>query len=386
MDNSFLRLEKDFATAINTDESPAVEIHYRGAIQLLPNETYLQISNSKTDIIFNDNYEVFYVDECGNELIEVTNKIFINEFVDNNGIKQITWEFINPPEMYLVPVSLRFINNDNGDTWYTNLFLSTDYESKFTSRLDYKSKGYHYGTQYNVADFYQSIRLRFWFTNKVNESERKEYHQKSTDITVSARNTKKRKERFTLENFDIFTIDRLEDIITNTYVYLNFVRHYSSIPIEFPERSGNTNMFEDEMLLNKSEDDVFEFSYQIYTGLQVVKFIPSGTFTTGAVIPQINVTFNQNITLGTGEINLYQSNGALLNTFNETELQVSGNQISIITPIIMPNTDSYYLTIGQGLVEAVEPFEGITNTTTWTYNIQGADFDATFFNNNDFLT
>ncbi len=382
MDNSFLRLEKDFESAKKKSRSPAVNIFHTAAIQLLPGETYLQISNSKSDIIFNGNYEVFFVNECGVKIQDVTGSVFIKEFIDTNGIKQVAWEFVNIYEYYTTPICLMFRNTTNNDTWWTNLFLSTSYEKEFTTRLDYKSKGFHYGTQYNIADYYQSIRLRVFFDNIINESERSEYHQISTGDTVSARNIKKRKERYLLEYFDEFTIDRLEDIITSDELYLDFRRFSSSTPIEFPDREGNSNSMEGEMILNPINTNDLVFNFQIYETIRAVSFTPSGIVSTNDNLQTFEVLFNQNIQLNTGEIRLYGMNGDLISIFDSTELSVTDNRLFPTNPISLPSGSEgiYYFNIDEGLISGGDVFKGIVNDSTWRYELKNPEYDDSEYN------
>jgi len=386
MDNSFLRLKDTFSEAISVNENAQASILSFGAIQLCPGETYLQISNSETDIVFNDSYDVFLVDECGNELVNVTSYIKILEFTDSNGINQITWEFINENDFPSNIVSLRFRNTVNNDTWWTNFFMTTSYEKEFTTRLDYKNKGDLYGTQYSRSDYYQSIRLRFWYKNRINESERDEYHEISTNRTVSTRNIKKRKSRYILEYFDEFTQDRLEDTITSTELYVNNIRAYSSTPIEFGEPEATANDFEAEMFLNRDDTQKFAFENQLFLPLVVTQYFPEGTYTILSVPPDGKVLFSENIVLNsTGTIKLYNQANVLRSTFNPSDMSVSGNRLDIpgLTAEIFSN-GVYYLHISADLISSVsgQTFQGVNDTTTWQISIQLPDYSSADYSDN----
>lgn len=99
MDYSFLRLKDNFKDAFKVSENPTYEIEYVGQVHLVPNETYLQITNSDIDISFT-NLKVEIVDYCNNVLENVTDRVFWQSFTDSNGIRQIVWEYINTVDYY----------------------------------------------------------------------------------------------------------------------------------------------------------------------------------------------------------------------------------------------------------------------------------------------
>ncbi len=268
IDYSFLRLRDNLADAINLNESPANTFEYIGQVQLLPTETYVQISNSPTSINLSS-WEAHLVDACGVEVLDITNNMFITNFIDSNGRSQIVWEFINRFEYWSKPLSIRFTETSNGLTWFTNLFVSTADESELTVRFDYKNNKYHYGTEYERADYYQSIRLLCYYKNKINESERTEYHQITTDITVPTRNIRKIKERYLLDDLDDWSSLRLETLLSSNQIYIDDSRSYSTTPLEFIEGELDSNIALHEMIVNKDYTDTFTFSFQIFEGFNL---------------------------------------------------------------------------------------------------------------------
>ena len=393
-DYSFLRLRDNFEDAKNLNESPSIDIFYAGQVHLLPGETYLQITNSPTDIAFSGNFEVFLVDDCNNDVENITANVAIQQFIDRNGVRQIIWEWVNNSEIPNRLVSLRFRNTVNNDTWWTNLFLSTAQRQRFTARYDYKSNAVYYGTDYGNADFYQSIRLSTYFNNDVNESTRTEYHQISTDITLSGRNVRDFREQYICHQFNQFTVRRLELMITSDFVYIDNVRTFSSTPIEFIEREGDSDYAEYEMIVNKNYAQLFTFNYQIHIPIAVTSFNPTGSFVTGSTFNTFSIVFNDTITLEQGSITVFDagSNTAIgqfdqslmsLAGANTLNIDVSGN-----SDVQSPATGNYYVQVSQGLVNwlGVEPFEGVDDATTWTFSLGSADFIDTDFNDNDFFT
>jgi hypothetical protein len=389
IDYSFLRLKTSFTEAVNTQPVPVTEF-YAGNVHLIPNETYFQITNSETSIYTGNDMEVYLIDDCQTELEDITNYVFIEPFTDDNGISQISWELVNSFEYGYKPLSLKFVNPNNQDTWYTNFFVSTALNSDKTFRLDYKSSRTHYGTQYVRAPYYQAIRLEGYFNNKLNQSERNEYHQISTDLTVHARNVKKIKCRYVLEDYDEFITERLESAIINQTVYIDGVRCYSSDPIEFAEREGDSNISEQEMLLSKNLSDTFIYSFQIFDGIQVISYTPFGNYITGTIFTKYVLGFNVPITVNTGNAYYYNTAGlqeiyteSVMTVANNTELRIDVQSTSGENPI----DDDHHVLVDSGLITfGGATWGGISDVSQWIFTLGAADYDSADYDSNDYFT
>ena len=390
MDYSFLNLKQTLNEALATSRSPVVEIFYWGQVHLKPGEAYLQITNSNTSIFMTD-YKVEVIGVCGTVLEEVTDFVFIEPFVDSKGVTQIAWEWINGSDHNYRPVCLKFTNTVSGDIWYTNPFVTSASGHEFTNRLDYKSSDPHYGTEYDRAAYYQSIRLSMYFNNLQNESEREEYHQISTDVTVSARNIRKIKDRYILHEFDEFTTDKLEIALTSDFMYLAGVRQYSSVPIEYDAREGDSNLKERECFLSSNFDDTYTWDYQIFEGFNVVSYTPSGDYLTGTTWQSYVIQWSSPVTLQTGTVRLYNSSDMLLETYTEADMQVVGGGLNLKIDVQAsagesPADGTYYLKYDAGIVS----FAGIDNDavdddTTWTFTLSAGEYDSLEYDNNEYF-
>lgn len=385
MDSSFLRLRNSFEDAKNLDESRAIELEYIGQVHLVPNETYLQITNNPTGVNLS-NIEVYIVDYCDNTLADATNNVFWTAFTDSNGFTQIAWEFINKWDFATKPVALKFVELSNNDTYWTNFFITTDYRSEYTTRIDYKNNGFHYGTEYDRADYYQSIRLTCYYNNPINESERAEYHQISTDITVPQRNINKQKERFILDEFDYFTARRLEFLLSSSEIYFDNKRYYNTTPLEYGEREGDSNLFQGEMLLNPT-DDTFTFSYQLFPGFEFIR-VPEGNYSLATYPDVLTATFSIPISLGTGTLTVYDaSDNSVLATYTESDITITNTELSIpsFTGLISGNGE-FYINFTQGLVKYLNlEIDAIFNSTDWAWTIQGGDYSSSDYSNDYFI-
>ncbi len=406
LDNSFIRIRDNFEDATDTNFSPATELSYAGyPIQLLPGETTLQISNSPTSINLTS-FEVHLIDSCEEVLEEVTENFFITPFIDDNGITQIIWEWVNDSEFPNQVVIIRFTDLSSGDFYYTNPFLTTVEESNLTSRFDYRSANEHEETQYQVAGnnlqgtgFYQSIRLKAYYNNKKNESERNEYHQISTNITISARNIRKIKSRYILDAWDDFSIDRLEVLVTNDEVYLMDQtentpnRVFNSDPLDFVEREADSDMSEKEVIFSTDFTQTFTFNQQIYSGVNDIAFAPTGSFLTGATIVEYSMTLTTTALLsGTGTVKVFNSaTDALLVTYDNSDFAVISSfkmrALAAATAGENPADATYYVNVTAGFFTTLGlPNDAITDKTTWTFTFAPADYLGADFSGTDYLT
>jgi len=395
LDYSFIRLRDNYAEACDTSFSPAVELSYAGyGIHLIPGETYFQISNSPTNINL-ETYEVHVLNTCGEVLEEITAYIFIQGFTDSNGIKQIAWEWVCGQDYPQGVISLRFTDTGSGNFYYTNYFNCSKYDSELTARFEYKSSNPHYGTQYDRADFYQAIRIKAIYNNLLNESERNEYHQISTDITVDTRNIRKIKERYYLEALDDWTILRLETLLTNEEVYIDAYRKYSTTPIEMVERELDSDISEKEFIVNPDYSQEFTYEWQIFEGIDVVEYIPFGTYSSGTQIPKYGVNYNAPVTLNTGsgkKITVYDaSDDSVLVTYDVDDFGVVAmttlRNDAAGTPGEYPADGNYYVHMDEEFAYILGiPNEEISDSVTWVFQLTGGEYEETEYNNDEYLT
>ncbi len=89
-------------------------------------------------------------------------------------------------------------------------------------------------------------------------------------------------------------------------------------------------------------------------------------------------TFNRNITLGTGTLKVFKDN-ALFLTFTENDIEVEDNVFTIDVTDLFPNNGEYYINFTTGLFVSIlgEVYEGITNTTDWTFIIGDGQYENT---------
>ena len=378
-DYSFLRLNTDFNQA-KSDMMVDSEYFYNGGICLHPQETYLQTTNSKTSIAFDESYKVEIINCSGSVLKDITSNVYIHEFQDNNGIYQISFEILPiEQDFYFERLYLKLTHTTSTLVLYSNGFFLTAETDKDTFRVDYKSYREYKGTNYVLADFYQSIRL-FGYFNAISE-------KKDSKVYTEV-NGKIRKSRV-IQSFE-YTFD-LEDINTNVYkslavalesdlVYINGLKAEILETLTADERKGKSNIFDANFKCQLNEDEVYLDTFQIAPQIGFTELIPLGLYTLSSIPLVGKLAFNYNIAFGSGTLKLYDYDTDTL--LNSITINIDVNYFDFTMPIL-PN-GNYYFLFDSNLVTSVEEIS-ITDKEVWKFSITDGEFDSTEFNNDEFL-
>lgn len=367
-DLSFIRLEPNFEDAKYTRTSPLASLFSFGQICLSPKETYLQTTNTKLGIAFDGNYAVYIVDCNGVELQNITSNVAINER-NVNDIPQIDFEIINiGVDYYAKTVYLKFKHIVSNYVWYSNPLNITNYFLKQSSRFDYK----------NATDtFYQSIRLKTFFTVNDAESESSQYVTYEGK-KITSRLIQTEFEKYTFEKIDNFTYRRLNNLLSRNIIYLNGNRLTDKQVLPSKEMVGNSNIFNIDFKVAIDYNEVYNSQYQIFETLQLITKIPFGTVTSATSIVG---TFNQPIILGVGNIRIYES-GVLIATYNQSSINVAGNQFTL-NIVDITDLGDYSIQIDSGLFSTSigDVYQGINNNTDWVFTIGLGEYESTEYSN-----
>ena len=382
MDFSFIRLEPTLKDALNVGNPNPVSIQYPTGVQLSPRESYLQISNVKNGIAFDENYTV-HVCECdGTELLDITDKVEILEFSGQNGKDQIFWECLPIiTDFYRKPVILKFNHTVSEFVWYSNPINISDYQKELTTRFVYKNIGNFEGITYANADFYQSIRLRCYYTQVGNEVEVEDYRQISSNITVSSNARIYRNRKFIFDYFDGFTFERLQVLLAHSIKYADSIRISNNPTVSVDDRKGDTPLHTGEFTSGMNYNEMYIDALQLHEDFELISFIPENTYTPANFPQEINGTFNRTFDLGVGQIQIYTAGGVLVETLTQSDLTVTttGFQANLLESY---SAGSYYVLITEGLFTSAvdEPFS-VTTTSDLVFTIANAEFDSNDFNN-----
>lgn len=388
VDYSFIRLSTTLQKALTLGDSPVSTIFVSDIIQLLPNEVYLQITNTPEGIAFDGNYQVLVTDCEGLQLADITSNVAIEQFTDNNGLPQIKFELLNlGVDFYKRPVLLKFVHTVSNAFWYSNPICITSYRSNYTTRFDYRSYKDFYGTAYNIADCYQSIRLACFFDLPDAESSSEEYTQIDGN-KVTSRLIQTDYHKFVFDKIDSFTYQRLNKLLTNSVIYVNGIRMTDKVVNNSGDRIGDTNWFSLDFKIAINYNEQFTPTTQIFEPLELLEKSPLGNYTLSGLPIEIIGTFNRNVNLNFGNVYLYKDN-VLFQTYasDNDALAVIDNVLYINIEGIITENGAYYVNIDSGMfTDNLGNTIEITNTTDWAFEVLDGEFSSTDFDNTEFLT
>jgi hypothetical protein len=371
MDYSFIKLSKT-----TEDENPKIsQINYSDCVQLLPSESYLQITNNIDGIAFDTDFAVFVVNCQNDTLADITTNVSIYEFTDIKGIQQIAFELnFLTIDFGFQPVKLKFVKTTGSDIWYSNEILITEEAEEQTTRFDYKANGYFHGISYDVLDFYQSIRLRCFFDRLDNETEVKDYYQISKGNTISTRALLKELSHYKFVNINPFVFTRINVLLIHDIIYVDGLRMTNKTNVKGSERLGYSNLSEGEFSAYINNSDIFTFEYQIYEALRIIENNPVGQISIYEFIGQIEFITNKlDATLNSAGkfIKLKDSLGNVLFSYDCSYLIFDGTYFYISMYPFTPSVGSYTIELPSGLFSST--FE-TTSAYSWSFNIVAGDY------------
>ena len=376
-DFSFLRLNTSFEVA-KSDELIDSEYFYNQTIIFHPQEKYLQISNSNVDIAFDDSYTAELIDCCGNVVFDITDKVFINEAQDNNGIYQIAFE-IAPilQDFYYQKLYLKLTQIGGDCIVYSNAFIVTSEEEKNSFRLDYKSYQKYDGIHYNLFNYYQSIRLIGSYVLPIPKEDSQIYTQLNGVIRKS-RVIKSVDKQYSIDAIESLNIESLFSALNSDVCYLNGVRITTVQAPSVGERIGMSNLFPLNFTAGFNYSDTYTDVYQILPPLVFLSKEPLGSYTP-ITIPLIGeAIFNHDLADNGNTIKMYNyDTDALI-----AEISLTGG-FTFSKPVLI--NGNYYI-----LTNVITDIYGqtiqVTSKEDWKFSIGDGEFDVTEFDSTEFFT
>jgi len=381
VDYSFLRLKENFNEA-KSDMMIESEYFYNGGICLHPSETYLQITNSNTSIAFDESYKVELINCSGSVVKDITSKVYINEFQDNNGIYQIAFEILPIlDDFYFERLYLKFTHTTSELILYSNGFFLTAEREKETFRLDYKSYREYKGTNYVLADYYQSVRLLGYYNGITETKDSKVYTEINGKIRKS-RVIQSFEYAYNLEDVDTFTYQRLAVALENDLVYINGVKAEVLETLTASERKEKANIFDCNFSTQLDYSEVYTDVFQIAPIFNYTSLIPLGDYTL-VTIPTSGVAeFNYNISYVSGNLKLYDYDTDTL--LNELSISITDNYFSFTMPIL-PN-GTYYFVFDNLVANEYGNEISITDKEIWKFKITNGDYSNLHYSNTNYFT
>lgn len=371
MDYSFLKLYKnDFSSALKNDNLNLFAIPYSGFIQMSTEDVFLQISNCKENIAFAGNLQAEIINNCQEVLLDITDDFFYKEFTNSNGIKQISFSFGNIGVEFYETVHLKLSHTLSDNVWYSNPFIISDNLLENTTLFWYKNESYFNGVDYNRANYFQKIRVATWQDDVDIQEESEEYTQLSGYVN-SSRKIITDIEKYAMYSCDIFTYKRLVSLLSHDIIYINNYRITNKPKVSKGERKIDSNFFEVNFDTNPSDEYLANF-YEIYEPLGLVQKFPFGNYILGSLIPNVSGTFNKNISIGTGNIEIIGKQN-----FTVSQISLPTNKSFLVNTATLQN-----LPLGTYTVEIESTLFGISET--WEFLIVNRQYKQGQYKSNQY--
>ena len=374
--------KNDFLSAIKGENPNVSTLNYEGVIQMLTNETFMIVSESDFDISFAGGITVELVDCNNNVITNIDSNFFYEGFIDNNGIAQIAYEFgMIGTDYWTRPLHLKITDTINGNEFYSNSFLVSDYKSDLTSRFDYYKDNYM-----------QSVRLAGMYEQTTaNKQDYKQYTQ-FDGKQVNYRNITTYLRKVLIDKVDFNVCDKLHEIINCPIVYFNNQRVTIS-DYKVGERVGDTNFISGgEFLVNKS-GQTYTFVYQLFVGFILVDRLPLNesiytetAFSSSILANGLELEFNRVVSWSeTISVDIYKDNILLLTVTNLSFFYITDTRIGIDISAGTFTNGAYSIVIAPNQIySGLEYFNGFA-FNEWTFTIADGEYSNTDYNT-EFLT
>jgi len=277
-------------------------------------------------------------------------------------------------DFYSNPLHLKLTDLVNGNIYYSNSFLITNYNSDISTRVDY----------WDVSDLYKrSIRLANCFDQTPqNELSSKQYTT-STGSRVNYRQITTYLRKYVIDSLDYFINDRLPILINSDNVYLNGVGAVIS-DLKTDERIVDSNLLKAEFIVNL-QNTKYDWEFQIYEPLQVIEQGPInlGVYSLSTFSTTASLTFNKNISLLSGTTIILYKDGVFV---GEAVIDFSFNVLDLDFSSYTFTNGNYSIVVQNGdIYSGAEFFSGYA-INEWTFTIGDGYYDETYYDENYYLT
>lgn len=375
-DKSFLRLVNDFSLAKN-EIIQISQFVYKNNIVINPFKPTLQITNSEVNIAFDNSYIVELVDCDNNSVLNITEKVFINEFQDINGIYQLAFEILPiQVDFNFKQLFLRFTHTISNDVYWSNPINVT--ENIQTIRIDYKNYEYYEGISYDKVNLYQSIEIDAYVSGTAPKETTKIYTKLNGNIR-SSRPIQAIEYTFNIDAIDSFTLDRLMVALNSELVYINGNRFVKSDSVSVDDRQGLSNLFPCNFKGQFIEKDVYNSSFQIAGNFNYSYLLPLGIYTqSNFIYSLVELSFNQNIKeVSYIKLYNYDTEEFVLNLPFNFNPNISPN-LEVNFTTILPNGNYFVVT---ELNSVYDQELKILDKEVWNFSIVNGEYNNSEYNN-----
>ena len=392
IDNAFLYLKPMLEEVFATLHEPQIAtIHHYDFICLSPYERYRQQSNSSVNIQLGQDYVVQLVTLCGTVLVDVTDRVFIEEFQHRTtGLTNVYFEMINLPAQSQ-PVCLKFTAPilSAKTAFYSNPFVIQD-RPKETTRLDYWSRELFDGVDYETTDALLSIRVLGHFTQPKPQEQVQVYSQTSARGSINTQiesiGTELQPWAFTCEYITNHGLKAFQSFRRTPIKYINGIR-CTSMTTSYETVLGSSNFYRAEWNAFMDETEEYTDESMIANPYTLTPIAPTLSYTISSLPTTLSGNFTQNITLGTGNLIIYNSLNVAVAIYDQSAITVLGSGFSINISCDITVNDNYYVNFDSGLFVSVfgQTF-ALVSKTDWKFSVRNADFKAVDWKAGDWFT
>ena len=392
IDNAFLYLKPMLEEVFATLHEPQIAtIHHYDFICLSPYERYRQQSNSSVNIQLGQDYVVQLVTLCGTVIVDVTDRVFIEEFQHRTtGLANVYFEMINLPAQSQ-PVCLKFTAPilSAKTAFYSNPFVIQD-RPKETTRLDYWSRELFDGVDYETTDALLSIRVLGHFTQPKPQEQVQVYSQTSARGSINTQiesiGTELQPWAFTCEYITNHGLKAFQSFRRTPIKYINGIR-CTSMTTSYETVLGSSNFYRAEWNAFMDETEEYTDESMIANPYTLTPIAPTLSYTISSLPTTLSGNFTQNITLGTGNLIIYNSLNVAVAIYDQSAITVLGSGFSINISGDITVNDNYYVNFDSGLFVSVfgQTFP-LTSKTEWKFSVRNADFKAGDWKAGDWFT
>lgn len=255
----FINLFRTTDEAFYFKNSPINSQYIFTGVQLKPNNTakYVQITNTTDGIILED-WIVNVVNLCTGEKTDITDYFLVETLTNSNdGNPQFYWSLLNVPFDFGYTLVYLEVTQVLGETFYSNPFLFTEYESEKTTQFHYKQ---------SKDDVYQSISIQTYFLDEDKKTELTTYYEISTNNTVTQSIKTSYIYNFRTELLPKSTLILLTYLLESPVLYAEYIRCYLYEAIDLPKKVAQENFASMDYILSPNLDDNF-FGLADYSGV-----------------------------------------------------------------------------------------------------------------------
>ena len=388
-DSAFIFLKPTMAEVYAELHEPQISDPYlrrQDFICLSPYERYRQQSNSSVNIQLGQDYVVQLVTLCGTVIVDVTDRVFIEEFQHRTtGLTNVYFEMINLPAQSQ-PVCLKFTAPilSAKTAFYSNPFVIQD-RPKETTRLDYWSRELFDGVDYETTDALLSIRVLGHFTQPKPQEQVQVYSQTSARGSINTQiesiGTELQPWAFTCEYITNHGLKAFQSFRRTPIKYINGIR-CTSMTTAYDPVLGSTNFYSAQWNAFMDETEEYTDESMIANPYTLTPIAPTLSYTISSLPTTLSGNFTQNITLGTGNLIIYNSLNVAVAIYDQSAITVIGSTFSInISGDITVEAD-YYVNFESGLfVSVFNQNIFLESKTEWTFGVYTGEFENTEFSN-----